>query len=120
MPKLKRVKETPDKIARLFTLYPGIEHGWDLNQPDKVAPHHWFCSSVLGWNAHADIRECILERQKEDKVLRRDFIAARTGVLWLVPGPVDQTYSINEGCPQVEGKVFIAKFEYSIKKGRKS
>ena len=118
MSKLEQVdRESPANLARLFTLYPGIEKGWDLDDPEKRPEFHWFISSGLGWNAGDDLWEVLNTRRREDT---GTFSADHANLFW-VPGEWNKTeYKINQSQPVVDGLVFVSKVVWSKEKGRKS
>lgn len=104
------ILDTPENLARLFTLYPGIEAGWDLDNPEKRPKTHWFLSSPRGWNAGTDLVKEIGIRRREDKDSR--ILTVNFANLYLVPGESDREYDLNQGTPQVEGTVFISELHW--------
>ena len=109
-------RETPENIARFFTLYPGIKKGWDLDDPEKLQDFHWFMSSGLGWNSGDDLWEVLNTRRREDTGSKT--LTVRWAHLFWVPGKTG--YYIKEAVPVVDGLVFISKVVWSKEKGRKS
>jgi len=107
--------ETKENLERFFTLYPGIKAGWELENPDKIPEQHWFLSSVTGWNVDTDLLEAIKLRKREDAL---GLLSPESCSVYLVPGPIEREYRINQYTPQVDGIVFIAKLNYPKKKGR--
>ena len=115
MSKLEQVdRESQTKLARFFTLYPGIEKGWELDDPEKRPEFHWFISSFLGWNAGDDLWEVLNTRRRQDA---GTFSADYANLFW-VPGKTG--YKIDQYQPVVDGLVFVSKVVWSKEKGRKS
>jgi hypothetical protein len=102
--------DTPENLARLFNLYPGIEFGWDLSDPEKCPKTHWFLSSERGWNSGTDLIKEISIRRREDR--DSGIFVIGSAALYLVPGEADQQYHLNQGTPQVEGAVFISRLHW--------
>ena len=104
------ILDTPENLARLFTLYEGIEAGWDFEDPEKVPTTHWFLSSPKGWNAGTDLIKEIGIRKREDRDSR--ILKVKFANLFLVPCEFDREYDINQGTPQVAGTVFISELHW--------
>jgi hypothetical protein len=114
------LNETKENVERFFILYPGINAGWELDDPKKVKEFHWFLSSFLGWNAGPNLFEEInLRRQQDGATYTKAGTAFRadSSNLFLVPGNFKTThYKIDNAQPVVDGVVFITKIEWSKKK----
>jgi hypothetical protein len=107
------LNETKENVKRFLILYPGIDAGWDLDDPKKVKEFHWFLSSPLGWNCGPNLYEEIEIRKSEDS----GSYVSESANLFLVPGKWDKThYKIDNAQPVVDGVVFITKIEWSKKK----
>lgn len=65
--------------------------------------HHWFATSILGWNVDTNIRECVNTRVKLDG-------KGHESKLYLVPCGIESAYEIYDSTPVVEGIVYITKF----------
>ena len=107
------LNETKENVKRFLILYPGIDAGWDLDDPKKVKEFHWFLSSPLGWNCGPNLYEEIKIRKREDS----GSYVSEYANLFLVPGNFKTThYKIDNAQPVVDGVVFITKIEWSKKK----
>jgi len=105
--------ETRSNLERLFVLYPGVNAGYDLDDPEKLGEFHWYLSSCLGWNCGPYLHEEIKIRRSEDS----GTISAESANLFLIPGKWDTTnYKINNGQPDIDGLVYITKLEWANKK----
>lgn len=104
------ILDTPDNLARFFTLYPGVESGRDLDDPEKRQKTHWFLCSPRGWNSGTDLVKEIGHRRRMDR--NAGYLTIYYAALYLVPGESDREYDLDNGVPQVEGTVFISKLHW--------
>lgn len=72
-----------------------------MTDKTETQDHHFFASCVYIWRVNNDLRQLLLDMDKEKVPY----------AVWRLPVPKSTLYDINFYCPQVEGALHLGTFD---------